>query len=95
MMKDIEFIYLSQADVIATGINMQIALDAVEDALLLHYQDKAILPYKTVLDMGEREKGWIHNTLASVILTFPRLPSSEKKSADSPFPVDRVMWPAS
>lgn len=56
-MTDIEFIYLNQADIRATGITMQNAMDAVEDAFILHHQGKALLPHKTVLDMGERERG--------------------------------------
>ncbi len=56
-MSDIEFIFLSQADIRATGIDMKTAMEAVEDAFTLHHQGKALLPYKTVLDMGERERG--------------------------------------
>jgi len=33
-MKDIEFLYLTQADVQATGIDMRLAMEAVEDACL-------------------------------------------------------------
>ena len=56
-MSDIEFLYLNQADVRATGIDMDMTLDAVEDAFRLHHQGKVNLPYKTVLDLGERERG--------------------------------------
>ncbi|MBU0495333.1 MAG: ornithine cyclodeaminase family protein [Chloroflexi bacterium] len=56
-MTDIEFLYLSQADVRATGIDMATAMDAVEDSFRLHHQGQAILPHKTVLDLDERERG--------------------------------------
>lgn len=57
MVQDIEFIYLNRADVKATGINMQQTIDAVEDSFKLHHKGEVLLPYKTVLDMGERERG--------------------------------------
>jgi 2,3-diaminopropionate biosynthesis protein SbnB len=56
-MKDIEFLYLTQADVRATGADMAMVMDAVEDSFRLHHQGKTNLPHKTVLDMGERERG--------------------------------------
>ena len=56
-MPEIEFLYLTQADVRATGVQMPVVMDAVEDSFRLHHQGKTILPYKTVLDMGERERG--------------------------------------
>ncbi len=56
-MNDIEFLYLNQADVLATGIDMSMAMDAVEDAFKLHQQGLTKLPYKTVLDLGEKERG--------------------------------------
>lgn len=56
-MSDIEFLYLTQADVRATGIDMATVMDAVEESFRLHHQGKTILPHKTVLDMGERERG--------------------------------------
>jgi ornithine cyclodeaminase/alanine dehydrogenase-like protein (mu-crystallin family) len=48
---------LTRADVRATGVDMPMAMDAVEDAFRLHHQGLTNLPYKTVLDMGERERG--------------------------------------
>lgn len=54
---DIKFLYLTQADVRATGVDMPMVMDAVEDSLRLHHQGQTNLPYKTVLDMGERERG--------------------------------------
>jgi 2,3-diaminopropionate biosynthesis protein SbnB len=56
-MHDIEFLYLTQADVRATGVNMPMVCDAVEDAFRLYHQGRTILPHKVVLDMGERERG--------------------------------------
>lgn len=56
-MDDIEFIYLNQSDIRATGVNMAMVMDAVEDAFILHHRGDVILPYKTVLDMDERERG--------------------------------------
>jgi len=56
-MLDIEFLYLTQADVRSTGIQMPAVMDAVEDSFRLHHQGQTNLPYKTVLDMGERERG--------------------------------------
>ncbi len=56
-MSDIEFLYLNQADVRKTGLNMAMVLDAVEESFRLHHQGKAILPPKVVLDLDERERG--------------------------------------
>ena len=56
-MPDIEFLYLNQADIRKTGFHMAMAMEAVEDAFRLHHQGKTILPTKTVLDLGERERG--------------------------------------
>ena len=56
-MNDIEFLYLTQADVRATGVDMPLVLDAVEDSFRLHHQGQTNLPHKTVLDLGERERG--------------------------------------
>jgi 2,3-diaminopropionate biosynthesis protein SbnB len=56
-MTDIEFLYLTQADVRATGVDMSMVLDAVEDSFRLHHRGQTNLPHKTVLDLGERERG--------------------------------------
>lgn len=56
-MPDIEFLYLNQADVRRTGLDMAMVLDAVEESFRLHHQGKAILPPKVVLDLNERERG--------------------------------------
>jgi len=56
-MMDIEFLYLNQRDIRETGVSMQTALEAVEDAFRLHHLGQVNLPYKTVLDLGERERG--------------------------------------
>lgn len=55
--KDIEFLYLTQAEVRATGIGMAMVMDAVEDSFRLHHRGQTNLPHKTVLDLGERERG--------------------------------------
>lgn len=55
--QDIEFLYLTRADVIATGVDMAMVMDAVEDSFRLHHEGKTNLPWKTVLDLGERERG--------------------------------------
>ena len=56
-MQDIEFLYLTQADVRATGVDMPLVMAAVEDSFRLHHEGQTILPHKTVLDLGERERG--------------------------------------
>jgi len=56
-MQDIEFLYLTRADVWATGMNMAMVMDAVEDSFRLHHTGQTILPHKVVLDLGERERG--------------------------------------
>jgi 2,3-diaminopropionate biosynthesis protein SbnB len=56
-MQDIEFLYLTRADVRATGVGMPMVMDAVEDSFRLHHQGQTNLPHKTVLDLGERERG--------------------------------------
>jgi ornithine cyclodeaminase len=56
-MQDIEFLYLTRADVIATGVDMPMVMDAVEDSFRLHHAGQTNLPWKTVLDLGERERG--------------------------------------
>ena len=56
-MKDIEFLYLTMQDVIATGTDMAVAIEAVEDAFRHFVAGKTILPYKTVVDLGEIERG--------------------------------------
>jgi len=55
--KDISFLYLSQKDVRDTGVDMSVALAAVEDAFKLHHRGEVVLPHKVVLDMDERKRG--------------------------------------
>jgi len=55
--KDIEFLYLNQQDVIATGVDMAVAIESVEDAFRHFVAGKTLLPYKTVVDLGEIERG--------------------------------------
>jgi len=56
-MSEIEFLYLTQADVRQTGVDMALVMDAVEESFRLYHQDQIVLPHKTVLDLGERERG--------------------------------------
>lgn len=56
-MAEIEFLYLNQADIRRTGVDMAMAMKAVEDAFILHHRGQAILPTKTVLDLDEKERG--------------------------------------
>ena len=49
-MQDIEFLYLTQADVRATGVEMPMVMDAVEDSFRLRHRGQTNLPHKTVLD---------------------------------------------
>jgi len=55
-----EFLYLSQEDVLATGIDMAKAINIIEKVLALHDEGKVNLPSKVILDLGERERGRIN-----------------------------------
>jgi N-[(2S)-2-amino-2-carboxyethyl]-L-glutamate dehydrogenase len=55
-----EFIYLSQEDVLATGLDMAKAISIVEKVLALHDEGKVNLPSKVILDLGEIERGRIN-----------------------------------
>jgi 2,3-diaminopropionate biosynthesis protein SbnB len=55
-----DFIYLSQEDVLATGIGMDRVLDIIEAVLALHDAGEVNLPSKVILDLGERERGRIN-----------------------------------
>jgi ornithine cyclodeaminase len=57
---EIEFLYLTQADVLEAGLTMELTLGIVEDTFSLHAQGKINMPHKTVLDLGERERGRIN-----------------------------------
>jgi len=56
----VEFIYLSQEDVLSTGINMKDVLNTIEKVLALHDEGKVNLPSKVILDLGEKERGRIN-----------------------------------
>ncbi len=56
----VEFLYLSQEDVRATGISMMDVIAAVEKVLSLHDNGQVNLPSKVILDLGERERGRIN-----------------------------------
>jgi ornithine cyclodeaminase len=56
-MTDVNFLYLTGAEVRATGLDMAMVLDTVEDTFRLHHQGKINMPSKVVLDMDERKRG--------------------------------------
>jgi len=56
----VSFIYLSQEDVLATGVDMPKVMGIVEKVLALHDEGKVVLPSKVILDLGERERGRIN-----------------------------------
>lgn len=58
--QEIEFLYLTQADVQEAGLTMALTLKIVEETFTLHAQGKINMPHKTVLDLGERERGRIN-----------------------------------
>ena len=60
MSSSVDFLYLSQEEVLATGIDMPKAIDIIEEVLALHDEGKVILPSKVILDLGERERGRIN-----------------------------------
>jgi len=60
MTSRVEFVYLSQEDVRATGIGMPEVMTSVERVLALHDEGKVNLPSKVILDLGERERGRIN-----------------------------------
>jgi ornithine cyclodeaminase/alanine dehydrogenase-like protein (mu-crystallin family) len=65
----IEFTYLSQEDVIAAGgLDMRMAIDAIEKAFRLLNEGKVVVPNKILMDLppGERERGRM-NGLAAYI----------------------------
>jgi len=55
-----DFIYLSQEDVLATGLDMGRVIDIVESVFALHDSGEVNLPSKVILDLGERERGRIN-----------------------------------
>ncbi|MGB9876115.1 MAG: ornithine cyclodeaminase, partial [bacterium] len=57
---EIKFLYLNQKDVLKAGLNMEVAIKAMERALSLYTEGKTIMPFKTVLDLDERKRGRIN-----------------------------------
>lgn len=55
-----EFVFLNQADILATGVGMAEALEETEKVLGLHARGEVNLPAKVVLDLGEMERGRIN-----------------------------------
>lgn len=64
--KEISFIYLTQKEVVESGLNMRFTLEVIEDVFRLHAEGKVNVPFKTVLDLGERERGRINSMPAYV-----------------------------
>ncbi|MEW6267454.1 MAG: ornithine cyclodeaminase family protein [Thermodesulfobacteriota bacterium] len=60
MTSESEFIYLSQEDVRAAGLDMAKTIPTVEKVLALHDEGKVNLPSKVILDLNERERGRIN-----------------------------------
>jgi len=58
--KEIEFLYLTQSDVRKAGLTMALTLEIVENVFKLHSLDQVNMPHKTVLDLGERERGRVN-----------------------------------
>jgi ornithine cyclodeaminase len=58
--QDIEFLYLTQADVRAAGLTMAMTLNIVEKVFKLHTLGEVNMPHKTVLDLGERDRGRVN-----------------------------------
>ena len=56
----IEFLYLTQSDVLTAGLSMALALEVVEETFRLHAQGQINMPHKMVLDLGERERGRVN-----------------------------------
>ena len=57
---EVEFRYLSQAQLKAAGLDMELALEVVEEALRLHALGEDILPHKISLDLGEPDRGRVN-----------------------------------
>ena len=82
---DVEFIYLTQREVLEAGLNMKMAVEICEETCRLHGLGQVVLPHKTVLDLGEKERGRINSLPAYVggrfdacgikwIASFPKNP---------------------
>ena len=68
-MSSVEFIYLSQEDVIAAGgLDMKKSMGAIERAFKLLNEDKVIIPHKIVMVLppSERERGRINGLVAYI-----------------------------
>ena len=63
-----ELIFLSQEDVIATGIDMERTIDIAERVLVMHEKEKVILPSKVSLQLGGvKEKGQRINAMPTYV----------------------------
>jgi ornithine cyclodeaminase len=69
MPERVEFTYLSQEDVIAAGgLDMRVAIDAVEKACRLSNEGKVVMPPKILMQLppGERERRRMHGLAAYI-----------------------------
>jgi ornithine cyclodeaminase len=57
---EVEFRYLSRAQLQAAGLDITLALEVVEEVLRLHALGQDILPHKISLDLGEPERGRVN-----------------------------------
>ncbi len=64
--KSFKFIYLTQEEVISTGMDMASFVQIEEEHFSLYDEGKIILPAKVVLDLNERKRGRI-NTLSAYV----------------------------
>lgn len=60
MNQAVEFLYLSQEQVIAVGLDMAEVIEIIQEVFVLNQKAEVLLPDKVVLDLGEREKGRIN-----------------------------------
>jgi len=57
---NIQFLYLTQKEVKEAGLDMKLTIETIEDVFRLHAEKKVIVPFKTVLDLDEKERGRIN-----------------------------------
>lgn len=55
-----DFIYLTQEEVLRTGMDASSFVEIMEEHFRLHGEGEVLLPSKVVLDLGERERGRIN-----------------------------------
>jgi alanine dehydrogenase len=67
---EVEFLYLSQKDVIATGLTMKDDIEIVEEVFRAHGEGKVSMPPKISLPFDEPEIGFI-NAMPAYVKTMP------------------------